>query len=263
MMADGKLISAGPDEITSTDGIAYEVIRIIDGKPLFLHDHILRMSNSLNKPELANWYMQILQIKIIELIDAIALSNGNLRIDASHVNNFHYQIQQIPHHYPGDGEYVHGVRVALLHAERSRPGQKIWNQQLRNQANEMISAQGVREVLLVNRNNEITEGSRSNVFFISGNNVVSAPLSQVLEGITRKHVIRAIEKSSTGRFAESKIPIDKLNQYEAAFLTGTSLKILPICKVGDSGFNPQNSLLAELMVIFEDILTNNLNATRP
>ncbi len=48
--------------------------------------------------------------------------------------------------------------------------------------NKIIQEQGVAEVLLIDGDNCITEGSRSNVFFIRDNVFYTAPLPHVLAG---------------------------------------------------------------------------------
>ena len=50
----------------------------------------------------------------------------------------------------------------------------------------LISDNKLYEVLLVDRNGRITEGSRSNVFFVKGNKFYTGPSAMVLVGITRK-----------------------------------------------------------------------------
>ena len=46
------------------------------------------------------------------------------------------------------------------------------------------------------KNNEITEGSRSNIFFLKDETLVTAPDNAVLNGITRKHILEICRENS-------------------------------------------------------------------
>ena len=60
--------------------------------------------------------------------------------------------------------------------------------------NKIIQEQGVAEVLLIDQDNCVTEGSRSNVFFIRDNVFYTAPLPHVLPGTSRKRVLNICQE---------------------------------------------------------------------
>ena len=88
----------------------------------------------------------------------------------------------------------------------------------------MIRESGVYEVLLVNRESKVTEGSRSNLFFIREGVVRTAPDSEVLPGITRQKVLELISEEGF-RLDIRSLALEELPSAEAAFLTGTSPKV--------------------------------------
>jgi branched-chain amino acid aminotransferase len=45
-----------------------------------------------------------------------------------------------------------------------------------------------------------------------------------------------------------------LKHFDAAFITGTSPKILPISKIDGFSFNPKNDIVRQLMKRYEDLI---------
>jgi branched-chain amino acid aminotransferase len=80
----------------------------------------------------------------------------------------------------------------------------------------------------------LTEGSRSNLFFIRDNQVISAPDERILLGITRKYVMQAITEAGaemlTGLISKNEINDDNI---DAAFLSGSPIDLLPISSIED------------------------------
>jgi branched-chain amino acid aminotransferase len=46
---------------------------------------------------------------------------------------------------------------------------------------------------------------------------------------------------------EKEVSVNELHRFEAAFITGTSPKILPIRQIDGNTFNPENTILRQLM----------------
>jgi branched-chain amino acid aminotransferase len=82
----------------------------------------------------------------------------------------------------------------------------------------------------VNEAGNITEGSRSNVFFVAGNKVFTSPDECVLKGITRDYVIQVIEKEGM-QVDKTLVNTADLGHIEGVFITGTSIKALPVSMI--------------------------------
>ncbi len=245
--------------LSDSNAIAYEVLRIIDSKPLFFSDHIERLSNSLQRSNNNAYIEHSIKGPLIQFLRLSHITHGNIRIDAIWNRELHYRAYEIPHHYPNAEQYCNGVDAGTLISEREQPALKVWNHTLRELANKQIENQHVWEVLLINKQGFITEGSRSNVFFISGNSVISPPAHLILEGITRKHVIVAIGKLNQCTYFEKNIRKEDLRHYDAAFLTGTSPKVLPLKSIDEYKFSVVNLILSELIATFDAIIDDDLN----
>jgi len=221
---------------------AYEVIRLINARPLFLDLHYQRLvktcqSLKITPPEL---------IQIISDIEKLAavnqIQNNNIKIALDQYNNAVFPIPSI---YPSKQDYQSGVSCSLLFEERENPEIKAFQTELREKSNKQISQQDIYESVLVNSQEYITEGSRSNIFFIQGQNILTAPDHMVLAGITRMKVLDLCKDLNLNVHFKS-ISIENLNQIDAAFICGTSPGVLAIRNIDEFNFDVKNPILEKV-----------------
>lgn len=233
------------------DKIIYEVLRVIDGKPLFLENHLDRMKNSfrLIHEEFTLKYEYINE-EIKKLIKSKNTMNGNIKLTYE-VNEKALNVFFVEHFYPNEEMYEDGVKTMLYFGERENPNAKVINQSFREKVDKEIKENDAYEAILVDRNGYITEGSKSNIFMIKDGILLTSPVKAVLPGVTREEIIN-IAKQSCIEFKEveySYLDIDKL---EGMFISGTSPKILPISSVGDIKMNVSNEVIRKLMGKYND-----------
>ncbi len=219
--------------LTEGENIIYEVIRVKDSAPLFLTEHLQRFHYSADA---MGYHINVEAIKsfIRELLTANPVQQKNLKLMFNQDKNGHDNLLLyfIPSRYPTPEERMNGVHVEVLEAERSNPTVKFENKALRAIANEIISTQSCYEVLLADHEGLITEGSRSNVFFILNNLLLTAPDHRVLGGITRQKVFEIINKQNIPLTFRC-IHLAELTNVTGCFITGTSPGVLPICSIGE------------------------------
>lgn len=226
----------------------YEVIRIIDGIPLFLEEHYQRLKNSaaLIGREISLSFDQI-NSNIQKMIKLNNIRNHNIKII---VNNFSqnadYYFFFIKSSYPDEELYRIGIKTFLYDSTRENPNAKIINKSLREEIDKLLKLKNCYEALLVNKSGEVTEGSRSNLFFIREGNVYTPPKGDVLMGITRQRIIKLCNENNI-HVIECPIASNSLNRFEAAFISGTSPKILPISSIDDINYSTSNKTLLVLM----------------
>ena len=229
----------------------YEVIRVVKGIPLFSEDHLQRLHRTL---DIKKGEIQVSDREIMDAVNRIIRENhiteGNIKV----IFNFekdrpgvsHFLVYQVTHHYPSQEQYEKGVKCILYQAERPCPTAKIIHHNLRLTLYNKLIETGTYEALLVNRQGIITEGSRSNVFFIRDNILYTAPDHLVLQGISRKYVI-SICRDQCIPLKKEAISVTGLSGIEAAFLTGTSIKVLPVSHINGHSFSTSHPLLLTLM----------------
>jgi branched-chain amino acid aminotransferase len=255
-MANGEMlaVSAFEDYFSPRQTYIYEVFRIIQGIPLFIEDHLDRFfQTTVLAGTVSGCSRKELLGNILKVIRQNGGNEGNIKISIvpgkSGTQNL--LIYFTPHQYPTKAEFSEGVSVGLLEAIRDNPNAKVMDIPLRKETDNIKQNAEVYEVLLVDRNGNITEGSRSNVFFINGDEVITPPLESVLPGVTRKHIIGLC--TSIGiRLTETPVQVNNIGQFDALFLSGTSRKVLPIRKVEDHIFPVNNLLLLKISELFNN-----------
>jgi len=240
---------------------AYEVLRIIKSKPLFAYDHYLRLYNSVSfyKPDIQYSYNSFINLcKTCIAKNQIDFGNIKIELIASEQDNeFKTIIKQIPHKYPSSEQYNLGVKTMTYKHVRTNPNNKIWNEQLRIKIDNFIADNNIYEALYINETNILSEGSRSNLFFLNDAKLFSAPSAEILPGITRKYIID-VAKSLGIELIEKEISLDEISKYDSAFISGTSPKILPICLINNVKFNVSNNNLQKLMFEFNQVIDEHI-----
>jgi branched-subunit amino acid aminotransferase/4-amino-4-deoxychorismate lyase len=95
-------------------------------------------------------------------------------------------------------------------------------------------AAGLDESLLLNERGLITEGSISNVFFVSHSGLVTPPVeSGILPGITREVVMELADALGIN-VTEGEVRLEDLGQFDEAFLTNSVMEIMPLVEVRDN-----------------------------
>jgi branched-chain amino acid aminotransferase len=223
--------------------VIYEVIRVIKGVPLFLEDHYYRLERSLQaigkRPSMD---FEHLKDKIFRLVRANEKTSCNIKLIVfSEGERQNYLLYISKSYYPTHDEVTQGVRVSIMEWVRDNPNVKLVNNRYKDEVAKRLNEENVFEVLLVNHYGKVTEGSKSNAFFIKGSRVYTAPGDYVLKGITRQYIIEACSRVGV-EVEETLLAVDELGEFDGLFISGTSIKVLPVSHIDnkkfDSGMNP-------------------------
>ena len=266
LILDSEIKAASWEEQTDTSGkAAYEVLRVIKGVPLFYRDHYERLCNTFcTIGQTLNLISEQLTEDIKKLLDVNKTDSCNVKIVVSENGGVQRKLIYISKsYYPSEVEADIGVRTGLFRIERQNPNAKLINQNYKAAVNEKIREGGYFEVLLVDHAGRITEGSKSNAFFVRDGHIYTAPGDAVLKGITRKYVFEAC-KSAGFDVVEQFVEADQLTSMEGAFLSGTSIKVLPIKTIDSITINSSsNPVVAavrrEYNTLLEKYIADNVN----
>ena len=92
------------------------------------------------------------------------------------------------------------------------------------------SSDKVDEIIL-SKDGLITEGSKSNIFFVKHGNVYTPSLNNnILPGITREFVIKLLRENNIPVFEED-IPVISLYEFDEVWLTSSTKEIQPIASI--------------------------------
>ena len=229
----------------------YEVLRMVKGNPIFFSDHMERLVTSakLQKKEiLAD--ESTLRKDIISLARSDKKRETNLKIVFNYKSGkTNYLLYFIEPSYPTETQYQKGVKGILFFAERKNPESKVIDHKLRSSIYHRLISESSYEAILVNENNLITEGSRSNIFFLKGKDLVTAPDNVILNGITRKHILEICTENKIS--VEFKcVKTSEIPEYDAIFMTGTSPIVLPFYCIENNFFRVKHQLIEKLRALY-------------
>ncbi len=231
----------------------YETVRSTDGKARFLEDHLDRLFQSADIIELRHPYgRDQIRTWISGLLDAIGDGSYNLKIlliGARKPEDCLLFILPLSPLFPDRKLYRDGATAMTFPHERMFPQAKILNMFPSYYAYSRARGQGHYDALFVNRDGNVTEGTRTNVLGIRGKTLVSPPEKQILEGVMRKHVLECA-KANGYDVSEEDIPLSSLKNLDGLFLTSTSSKILPLRNVDEVELAIPEAL-KELMKAFD------------
>ncbi len=248
-----------PDILGKGAGI-YEVLRVEQGTPVFLQEHIDRFFSSAALENIpVDISGKFIRQSVKLLIEQNRMHHGNIKFIYywNSANDHRFMAWVMPFFYPAATHYNVGVVVGSMQAERQNPNAKKILYSLRKRADALIKKEGFWEVVYVNSRGYLTEGSRSNIFFVLGSHVLTPELSLVLPGITRAKILQlAAEKGIP--LEETRIKLSEPEKFDACFLTGTSSKILPVSRLDNKIFDVQNKLMRMLMEDYDELMVEDI-----
>ncbi len=137
----------------------------------------------------------------------------------------------LPPLIPPASAYSEGVHCLLFRGERHFPQAKSLSMLLSTIAYRRALSLDAYDALLVNGRGMITEGTRTNLFYVrpgEADRVYTPPLADVLDGITRRTLITAL--AAAGVVTEER-PLAVQEALGGAFsllVTSTSSRIIPV-----------------------------------
>ena len=157
--------------------------------------------------------------------------------------------------FPDRKLYTQGAHVITQHLERAFPQAKTLNMLPSYLAYRAAKAAGAYDALLINSRGCITEGTSTNFMAMKDRTIFSPPESDILPGVTRQNVLKIADKNGF-TIHEQEIKLENIGQYNNLFLTGTSIKILPIRSVDKTEHKMPAPNLLELMQKFDQFLSS-------
>lgn len=208
-----------------------------------------RLINTFKLENAALWLdSDEIKKKISLLIEVNKIENGIIKlvfnVKENEKNFYGYFIER---NHLEDKEYVYGVNTGLFYGKRIKPNSKIVDSSLRAETNRVIAERNLLEVILVNEDNTITEGSRSNMYFVKGEKIVTVAIDKVLPGITRSKILE-ICTGLQYQVEERTINVDELRDFDGAFMSTTPLGVVPIRKIEEIEYNVDDNNVVKSIV---------------
>jgi len=152
--------------------------------------------------------------------------------------------------YYQDKLYKKGVKLVSYKGQRYFPTSKTKNLLLNYIAYREASKNDAIDALLIDNKGNISEGTRSSFFAIKGDVLIAPPKNEVLEGVTRKIIMEIAPKIL--KISEQDIPLGRIKDYDEFFITGTTLKVMPINKIDDFVLKSDFPKVKQIQKLFDE-----------
>lgn len=246
----------------------FETILISNGKPLFLRQHLKRMSESAGSFRLTMPQEELIIKWTSDLLRGKAIITGRLKItllgeekivgENTLRTNTLLAVQAGSHYQPE--MYLAGVEIGLLSLIKNERSilvrHKTLNYMENMLAREQAREQGWFEGLFLNNQGRVCEGTVSNVFVVKDKIIKTpGPEEGLLPGVTRQLIINLAEENNIP-CEETCITPEDLAAAEEVFLTNSLMGVMPVCRVQGTkvGAGNPGKITVSLVNLYRELL---------
>jgi len=245
-LAEGR-ISVEDRGFQLGDGV-YEVIKIEDGRLLWVEDHLGRLNGSLDQTLLAGVLDGHPLAEILpELVRLSGLRRGTAYVQVTrgaaprefglptHVQPTVLAYVQA-HSFPSDADVRAGVAVHTVEDQRwARCDIKSTNLLPAVLAKHEARLAGAHEALYVSADGMVREGGSSNAFIVLDGTLRTHPANnRILNGITRCHVLDLARELGLP-LLEQAVHVSDLPRASEVFIASTTRDVMPVVRIGGLG----------------------------
>lgn len=226
----------------------FETIKVVAGWPVFLEDHVARLSRSAAELGLAvDGDLERLRALCGKVIAANTLVDGSLKLilfqDEGRVGEIVLARSGL---YPKE-TYERGFRLTV-ETVTGRPAlaaHKTLNYFENIAAKRRAVAKGFDEPIFSDVAGDLFEGATTNLFIVKAGRVYTPPNDgRILPGIARGSVLRQLG----GRVLQRPVSWQQLREADEVFVTNALLSVMPVAECDGVGFDlTKNPVTRELM----------------
>lgn len=248
------------------DGV-YEVVRVYNGKPYLLDEHIKRLYRSLEaiyltiyitKKQLTQYIQQLIKKNKMQEDGFIYLQVTRGVAERNH--SFPHKVEPNIFAYIKKRKrpvelLINGVK-AITHRDERWDNCYIKSLNLLPNvlARQKAKTEGAYEAIL-HREETVTEGSASNIFLVKNGDVYTHPeTKQILNGCVRTAVIKFASERGI-RVYEQAFTLDDLTTADEVFLTSSISEIIPIIQINNQTIT--NGKRGELTTVLQRSYAND------
>lgn len=229
------------------DGL-FETMRAYQGRILFVRRHLARLRSGLSRLKIRSPYTQkdfadhlnraLLRNRLKNAYVRLSISRGagEIGLDPALCKSPTVLILVRPFSGYPEAIYRSGYAAVISAGRRADARDPVSALKTTNYAGAILGkieakAKRVHETLFRNTQGYLTEGTVSNLFIVRKKIILTPPISAgILPGITRAAVLQLARQLSI-RAVEASLTERDLFEAEEAFVTNTSLEIMPLVRV--------------------------------
>jgi branched-subunit amino acid aminotransferase/4-amino-4-deoxychorismate lyase len=175
--------------------------------------------------------------------------------------------------FPDRRLYQRGAAAITAEAERQYPASKSLSMTVSTMAFRSAQRAGAYDALLVNRHGNVTEGTRTNLYALQDGAVVTPPLDQCLDGVTRETLLEVLRAEGIPVKEEplsrawllapaGAASVEASPRCQGVFLSSTSTKVVPLSRI-DQVELPIAPLFRDIAKWYDEYLRDYAAAQEP
>lgn len=216
----------------------FDFFKVVNGKPIFLEEHLTRFMNSAKGMGLPLRYSTAeLKSLMIDLINKNQMPNSGVKItltggyskDAFSIAEPNLVITQGSFTVDQNAREK-GIKVISVNHQRQLSGIKTIDYLMAIKLLPQMKEQGAQDILYYN-NDWITECPRANFFIVTKSGEILTSRKDILLGISRQKILELSGKEF--KIRTSDIFLEDVYQAEEAFISSTTKNILPVVAVDE------------------------------
>lgn len=271
LLQDNFAVTSSNRSFLYGDGI-FETLKVVNGKILFSEEHYFRLMASMRIVRMKipmDFTLEFFENQVISLTDVLSISNsarvritvfrneGGLYlpdqntisyvIEATSLASKKYEITQ-------DNFEVDLFKDSFVSAQLLST-LKTTSKILNVTASIFAKENDLNTCLLLNDKKNVVEAIAGNLFMLSGNKLITPPISEgCLNGIMRKQIIKVMKDFPEIEFSEAIISPFDLQKADELFVTNVIQGIQPITKYRKKEF--KTTFSAQLLDKINGIIEN-------
>jgi branched-chain amino acid aminotransferase len=240
------LIPVRDDGVYRGDGV-FEVVRLYEGRPFALGEHLDRLERSAAQIELPIDRSAV-EAEVASLLDAFGAHDAQLRIVLTRGGRRVAAIEELPRLAPS-------VSLATVTYSPSiiLTGAKTLSYGANMQATRLAAARGADEAVLVRPDGIVLEPPTSTVFWATPSGRLRTPAldAGILDSITRRKLLAELDEVEEGEF-----PLSDLLGAAEAFLASSVREVQPVSSVDAVELDRHGTRTQEARAAFDSIVAD-------
>ncbi|WP_140486677.1 aminotransferase class IV [Flavobacterium sp. GSA192] len=268
---NGTIITQDSNILTQNRGFLYgdavfETVKIVNSKVLYLEDHYFRLMASMRVVRMEipmNFTMEYFEEQLLSLTDKLSISNSaRARITVYRNDGGYYlptnntisflvhasAIETVSYSFE-EKEYEVDLFKDFYITKQLLSSIKTTNRILNVTASIFANENALDNCLLLNDSKNIVEAIQGNLFMLSGNKLITPPVSEgCLNGVMRKQILKLAKTIAEIEVVEEVISPFELQKADELFITNVIKGIQPITKYRKKtfGVNFSKEILTKL-----------------
>lgn len=224
---------------------------LVKKRPVLLKEHLHRLNNGLSKIGINKF---ISKEYFMENLKKMQSENCAVKIMVSE-KNIVFTKREVTY---TDKHYEEGFSLVVSEVRRNPYSRMTYVKSFNYMDNiierEIAKKKGFDEVLFLNTDNFVSEGSVSNIFYVKDNKIFTPNIeSGLLAGIIREFLINNMKKYYS--IHETKVTLEELLEADGVFITNSLMGVMKVRSINNEEVN-QSKIISDIRNFYEEFIQN-------